>query len=204
MSMQIERLAHTVTSVLVPALPLLVRAKDPSPRRRAATRSDLAQELWARLWPRIRRRASAREALADAARVPQDQRASHALELQLEKILTVDGHLAGEVENLLFAADAEGETGGTDRSLRRAEEIAGLYRNLHQLMACSEDRQAVEPHLSRLRSLQKEEAAEMLRIAESRLHLKPGEGYQALREARQLLSRDEDPASADFSPERKD
>ena len=52
----------------------------------------------------------------------------------------------------------------------------------------------IESLLGKLRSLQREEAATMRRQMDAQLLLKPGEGWQALREARQLLSRREDPA----------
>jgi hypothetical protein len=46
----------------------------------------------------------------------------------------------------------------------------------------------IEQRLARLRALQQEEAAAMRRRYEARSRLKPGTGWQALSEARKLLS----------------
>lgn len=198
--MRADRLAHAVTSVLIPALPSLVRENSRIQPERGSARGQkgLARQLWTKLRSSIEHRVSAREALEDVAREPEDWRASGALELQLEKILSVDGHLAAEVDRLLGEADAEKQR---FEPLRREEEIESLYRELRNLMGRADDGPGVEAQiasrLTRLRQLQKEEAAEMRASIESQFHLKPGEGWEALREARRLLSRDEDPSSAD-------
>ena len=86
---------------------------------------------------------------------------------------------------------------------RRAREIDGLYSELHRLLAESPDSSAlIERKRERLRELQGEEAAEMRRRFEASLNLSPGSGFAALREARRLLGRDEDPSSSN-PPSRK-
>jgi hypothetical protein len=91
---------------------------------------------------------------------------------------------------------------------RRSRAISALYAELHQLMA----RREAEPHLAEqirdrlaeLRKLQEEEADEMRQRFEANASLKPGEGWQALREARELLARYEDPSAAHSSSARQD
>jgi hypothetical protein len=75
----------------------------------------------------------------------------------------------------------------------REEAINRLYAELRAL----EDRAATDPSLEEevqtkhalLRRLQTEEAEEMEKRLEARLHLKSGEGYRALERARELLAR---------------
>jgi hypothetical protein len=89
----------------------------------------------------------------------------------------------------------------SDESISREEAIDQLYTELRPLMS----RAAVDPglrtevqaKLARLRQLQTEEADEMVKRFDAGLLLKPGEGWQALERARELLARYEDPASSD-------
>ena len=81
----------------------------------------------------------------------------------------------------------------------RSAKIDRLYAELRPLMsrAASDPslKVEVENRLSLLRKLQGEEADEMEKLFESRLLLKPGEGWEALHRAEALLARYEDPAS---------
>jgi hypothetical protein len=100
------------------------------------------------------------------------------------------------------------EVAGDDASTLRSRAIDELYAELRPLMS----RAAVDPglkedvkaRLSVLRRLQTEEADEMAKRFDAGLLLKPGEGWQALERAGELLARYEDPASPDAPTLQKD
>jgi hypothetical protein len=75
--------------------------------------------------------------------------------------------------------------------------IDRLYAELRQLMSRPESSAAseIEQKLALLRALQQEEAAAMRERYIARSPLKPGAGWQALSEARKLLSENENPPS---------
>jgi hypothetical protein len=83
----------------------------------------------------------------------------------------------------------------------RSSAIDDLYAELRPLMsrAVADPRlkDEVQRKLSVLRRLQVEEADEMEKRFEAGLLLKPGEGWQALERAREILARYEDPATPD-------
>jgi hypothetical protein len=80
----------------------------------------------------------------------------------------------------------------------RAQEIDSLYDELCNLRTHSPDRaDLIEAKFARLRELQKQEAAEMRKRFEASFGLMSGSGYAALREAKQLLGRDENPTPPD-------
>jgi len=85
----------------------------------------------------------------------------------------------------------------------REEAINRLYAELRPLMSRAEDDPSLEGEvqakLAHLRKLQTEEAEEMEKRLEARLHLKTGEGYRALERAEELLARYEDPVSSNSS-----
>jgi hypothetical protein len=85
----------------------------------------------------------------------------------------------------------------------REEAINRLYAELRPLMshavADPSLEEEVQTKLALLRRLQTEEAEEMEKRLEARLHLKSGEGYRALERAEELLARYEDPASSNAS-----
>ena len=89
------------------------------------------------------------------------------------------------------------------KSSSREEAINRLYAELRPLMSRAEDDPTLEAEvqtkLARLRKLQTEEAEEMVKRFDVSLSLKPGEGYQALERARELLARYEDPAPSNAS-----
>jgi hypothetical protein len=89
----------------------------------------------------------------------------------------------------------------------RAEAIDKLYAELRPLMSrAAADpslKEEVQVKLSHLRRLQSEEADEMEKRFEAGLLLKPGEGWQALKRADELLARYENPSSPDAPTERK-
>jgi hypothetical protein len=75
--------------------------------------------------------------------------------------------------------------------------IDRLYAELRQLMSRPESSadSEIEQKLALLRALQQEEAAAMRERYIARSPLKPGAGWQALNEARKLLSENENPPS---------
>jgi hypothetical protein len=81
----------------------------------------------------------------------------------------------------------------------RDRAIALLYAELRELATkkSASPPRDFEGRLSRLRSLQEEEAAEMRERASASFPLKPGEGRRVLQEARILLARYENPSTPD-------
>lgn len=95
------------------------------------------------------------------------------------------------------------------RPLRqRSRAISALYAELHGLMARRNAEPCVEEQIreqfAELRRLQEEEADEIRQRFETNATLKPGEGWKALREAREFLARYEDPSPAHSSSARQD
>jgi hypothetical protein len=87
----------------------------------------------------------------------------------------------------------------------RSREIDALYRELYQLTAqAPEGSEQAEAVFARLRKLQREEAAEWRERFEANLTLGTAEARAAIQEARRLLGRDEDPASANQTPVHQD
>ena len=84
-----------------------------------------AKRLWSKLRPRVETKESAKEAAADVAAKPDDERARAALELQLEKLLTADTELAGEVAKLWEQAKAAGVVAAGERSVAIGGDVAG-------------------------------------------------------------------------------
>jgi hypothetical protein len=91
---------------------------------------------------------------------------------------------------------------------RRAAEIDKLYAELRPLMSRAarepDLKDQVQAKLTALRQLQSEEADEMERRFEKGLLLKPGEGWQALKRADELLARYESPPTPDTSTKSDD
>lgn len=77
----------------------------------------------------------------------------------------------------------------------RAVAIDALYRKLRQLEADPTSPSAeIDSTFARLRSLQHEEVAEMRERSETSLARSSADALSAIREARRVLGRDEDPA----------
>jgi hypothetical protein len=80
----------------------------------------------------------------------------------------------------------------------RNKAIGDLYASLGALLSAAPDREKErERRFARLRELQTEEAAAMQRWFDEHSPLKPGEGFRAIREARELLARYENPPATD-------
>jgi hypothetical protein len=108
--------------------------------------------------------------------------------------------------NILFLwVEYRGRRAAIRQDESRNSAIDALYKELHQLMSRQEPglEGEIERKLARLRSLQREEAAAMRQRFEASLHLKPGEGWQALSEARRLLSENENRPSANSPIQRQ-
>jgi hypothetical protein len=94
-----------------------------------------------------------------------------------------------------------------DDDAYRAAAIDRLYAELRELTRGAIGRPGSDPEIARrlseLRQLQRDEAADMQRFVEARLHLKPGEGLSAVQRARELLTRDEAPSSSDAATKRQ-
>lgn len=99
--------------------------------------------------------------------------------------------------NLVFIW-TERRSGTESEGDSRNAAIDALYAELRQLMSRPEPGadSEIEQRLAQLRALQREEAAAMRQRYEARTHLKPGTGWQALSQARKLLSENENPTSA--------
>lgn len=95
-----------------------------------------------------------------------------------------------------------------DQGAERSRKIDALYAELRPLMSrAAADpslKSEVQAKLSVLRRLQTEEADEMEKRFDAGLLLKPGEGWQALERARELLARHEDPPAPDVPGPTKD
>jgi hypothetical protein len=101
------------------------------------------------------------------------------------------------VLNLLFLWTESKRLSRTAREEdSRNAAIDSLYAELRQLMSQPGADSEIEQRLARLRTLQQEEAAAMRQRYEARGQLKSGTGWQALSEARKLLSENENPPSS--------
>jgi hypothetical protein len=112
------------------------------------------------------------------------------------------GGLVLLLEPTLRLRSRQSRTGTT-----RTEAIDRLYRQLRELRGRAETEPRLRPDIdvlfAELRSLQQEEADEMTRRFESQLLLKPGEGWEALQQATNLLARYENPAPPHPSSSRR-
>ena len=94
----VTALARSVTEILAPVLPLLVKVGDGGLGKIGSDISDLMTKmLWGKLHPRLKAKTSAQEALAEVVNNPNDEDAKAALRLQIKKILSEDTELAAEI-----------------------------------------------------------------------------------------------------------
>jgi hypothetical protein len=104
--------------------------------------------------------------------------------------------MTGALLSLVISTNKKGNAATLDSN--RSAKIDRLYAELLPLMSRAASDPSleaeVESKLSLLRKLQGEEAEEMEKLFESRLSLKTGEGWEALRRAEAVLARYEDPA----------
>jgi hypothetical protein len=100
--MDIGMIAQIVTTTLAPFFPYLVKMGDKAAEEVAKKIGgeawDDAKALWAQIRPRVEAAPAAKEALSDAASMPDDADAQAAFRLQLKKLLTQDAGFAREIE----------------------------------------------------------------------------------------------------------
>jgi hypothetical protein len=103
--MDIVALAGSVTTVLAPLLPYLLKAGDTAAEETgkavAGQSWEWAKSLWTKLKPRVETDPAALEAAQDVAQTPEDKDLQAVLRVQLKKLLTDDQSLAKEVSRLL-------------------------------------------------------------------------------------------------------
>jgi hypothetical protein len=112
--MDISSLASSLTTVLGPLLPYLLKAgekvADETTNAVADQGLEWAKSIWAKLEPKVEAKEAALEAAQDVADAPEDEEAQIALRRQLKKLLTEDQSLAEEVSRWLDQGKAAGIT----------------------------------------------------------------------------------------------
>ena len=110
--MDIVPLASSLTTVLSPLLPYLLKAGETAAEETGKTVAGQSWEwtksLWTKLKPTVEAKPAALEAARDVAESPEDGEAQVALRRQLKKLLTEDQSLAEEVSRWLDQAIAAG------------------------------------------------------------------------------------------------
>lgn len=111
----------TVTAVLAPALPYLLRTGDQlaaqASERLGEHTWNLATRLWERLADAVRGRPAAEEVVQDVAANPQDADARAALAYQVRKLAQEDPELGAALEELIAQAERGGVTAAGERSV---------------------------------------------------------------------------------------
>jgi len=112
--MDINALASSLTTALVPFLPYLLKAGEKAAEetgKKAVDQSlEWAKSIWTKLKPGVEAKPEALEAAQDIAQSPDDQDAQAAFRRQLKKLLTEDQSLAEEVSRWLEQGKAAGNT----------------------------------------------------------------------------------------------
>lgn len=112
--MDINALASSLTTALVPLLPYLLKAGEKAAEETGKKAVDQSLEwvksIWTKLKPGIEAKPEALEAAQDIAQSPDDQDAQAAFRRQLKKLLTEDQSLAEEVSRWLQQSEAAGNT----------------------------------------------------------------------------------------------
>jgi hypothetical protein len=109
--MDIGTLASSLTTVLVPLLPYLLKAGEKAAetgKTIAGQSWEWTKSLWIKLKPKVEAKPTALEAAQDAAQTPEDEDLQAALRVQLKKLLTEDQSLADEVSRWLEQGKAAG------------------------------------------------------------------------------------------------
>lgn len=103
-------LAQSVTALLAPALPFLVKAGEQvgtgALEKMGADAWERSQALWLKLRPRLEAKPAAQEAVIDVAAAPADEGAQASLRHQIKKLLTENSELAAEVAKAFTTAPA--------------------------------------------------------------------------------------------------
>ena len=110
--MDIGALASSVTTVLVPLLPYLLKAGEKAAEETGKTVAGQSWEwgksLWTKLKPKVEAKPDALVAAQDVAQTPDDKDLQAVLRVQLKKLLTEDQSLAEEVSRWLEQGKAAG------------------------------------------------------------------------------------------------
>ena len=103
--LDIAALASTLTSLLAPALPYLVKfgehAGTEASKKISLDAWEQAKTLWDKLRPRFEKKLAAQEAANDVAGDPSNEDAQAALRQQLKKLLVEDSDFALELAKVL-------------------------------------------------------------------------------------------------------
>jgi hypothetical protein len=103
--MDIGMIAQIATTTLSPFFPYLIKMGDKAAEEVAKKIGgeawDNAKNLWAKIRPRVEAAPSAKEALSDAASMPDDRDAQAAFRLQLKKLLSQEPDFAREIEAMV-------------------------------------------------------------------------------------------------------
>lgn len=112
--MDINALASSLTTALVPLLPYLFKAGEKAAEETgkavAGQSWEWGRSLWSKLKPKVEAKPAALEAAQDVAQTPEDEDLQVALRVQLRKLLTEDQSLAEEVSSWLEQGKAAGIT----------------------------------------------------------------------------------------------
>ena len=110
--MDINALASSLTTALVPLLPYLLKAGEKAAEETGKTVAsetlERAKALWSKLNPKMEAKPAVLEAAEDAAQAPEDEDAQACLRVQLKKLLTEDESLTQEVSRWLEHGKAAG------------------------------------------------------------------------------------------------
>jgi len=129
--MDITALASSLTTILVPLLPYLLKAGETAAEETgkavAGQSWEWAKSLWTKLQPKVEAKPGAVEVAQDAALAPEDQDAQAAFRQQLKKLLTEDQSLAEEVSRWLDQGKAAGinVTAAGERSVAIGGDVKG-------------------------------------------------------------------------------
>jgi hypothetical protein len=103
--MDIPALAASLTAVLAPALPYLLKGGEKmiegAIQKIGSDAWDNAKGIWQHLRPGVEQKPAALEAAQDLATSPENAKLQTVLEVQIEKILDQDENLAAELRRLL-------------------------------------------------------------------------------------------------------
>ena len=129
--MDINALASSLTTALVPLLPYLLKAGEKAAEEtgKAAANQSLewGKSLWSKLKPGVEAKPAALEAAEDAAQTPDDEDVQATLRRQLKKLLEEDQSLAEEVSRWLEQGKAAGVivTASGDSSVAIGGDVKG-------------------------------------------------------------------------------
>jgi len=125
--MDINALASSLTTALVPLLPYLLKAGEKAAEETGKTVAGQSWEwgksLWSKLKPGVEAKPAALEAVQDVAHAPEDEDLQAALRVQLKKLLTEDQSLAEEVSRWLEQGNAVTASG--ERSVAIGGDVKG-------------------------------------------------------------------------------